>query len=218
MFLKQLQVGHMAVFAYLIGDPDSGDCLIVDPGAYVDGIIAEARNNNLTIRYIVNTHGHADHIAGNAEMKEKTGAQIVIHEDDAIMMTSHPFIMMRLLGARPSPPADITVRDDDTIQLGTVTLRVIHTPGHSPGSMSLYMPGYILTGDTLFAGSVGSTNLIGGSWKKMYTSITDKLLALPNDTIVLPGHRTGKALTSTIGHEKTNNPFLRQQLSTHAED
>ena len=199
----------MMVFAYVIGDTESGECLVVDPGAHVDTLIAEAERNNLTIKYIVNTHGHVDHIAGNAELKEKTGARIIIHENDVEMMTSHPAIVMRIFRAKPSPPADIIVRDGDSIELGTVKLKVIHTPGHSLGSISLYMSGYVITGDTLFVGGFGTTRLPGGSPEMLHSSITDRLFTLPDDTIVLPGHKTGTALTSTIKHEKAYNPFPR---------
>lgn len=197
----------MMVFAYIIGDRERGECLVVDPGANVDGLIAEAERNKLTIKYIVNTHGHVDHIAGNAELKEQTGAQIIIHENDAHMMASHPFIIMRIFKAKPSPPADIVVRNGDSIELGSVKLNVIHTPGHSLGSISLYMPGYVLTGDTLFVGGFGATDLPGGSWEMLHSSITKRIFTLPEDTIVLPGHKTGPALTSTIKHEKIHNPL-----------
>ncbi|MBN2515156.1 MAG: MBL fold metallo-hydrolase [Deltaproteobacteria bacterium] len=210
MFLKQLQVGHMAVFAYIIGDTESGDGIVVDPGADIDAILWEAQNNGINIKYIINTHGHVDHIAGNAELKEKTGAKIIIHESDADMMVSHPFIIMRMFRAKPSPPADVRVNDGDTIELGTMKLEVIHTPGHSPGSMSLYTQGYVLTGDTLLVESVGSTNLIGSSREALYSSIREKLLTLPDDTVVLPGHNIGGGLTSTIEHEKVCNPFLQR--------
>jgi hydroxyacylglutathione hydrolase len=209
MFLKQLQVGHMAVFAYIIGDPESGEGVVVDPGANIDGILSEARNNQINIKYIINTHGHVDHIAGNAELKEKTGAKIIIHEGDADMMVSHPFIIMRMFRAKPSPPADVRVNDGDTIELGAMQFGVIHTPGHSPGSMSLYTQGYVLTGDTLLVESVGSTNLIGSSREALYLSIREKLLTLPDDTVVLPGHNIGGGLTSTIEREKARNPFLQ---------
>jgi hydroxyacylglutathione hydrolase len=209
IFLKQLQVGHMAVFAYIIGDTESGEGVVVDPGANIDEILSEARNNQVNIKYIINTHGHVDHIAGNAELKEKTGAKIIIHEGDADMMVSHPFIIMRMFRAKPSPPADMRVNDGDTIKLGTMKLEVIHTPGHSPGSMSLYTQGYVLTGDTLLVESVGSTNLIGSSREALYLSIREKLLTLPDDTVVLPGHNIGGGLTSTIEREKARNPFLQ---------
>lgn len=211
MFLKQLQVGHMAVFAYIIGDIESGEGIVVDPGADIDGILSEARNNRVNIKYIINTHGHVDHIAGNAELKEKTGAKIIIHEGDADMMVSHPYIIMRMFRAKPSPPADVRVNDGDTIELGTIKLEVIHTPGHSPGSMSLYtQEGYVLTGDTLLVESVGSTNLIGSSREALYLSIREKLLILPDDTVILPGHNIGRSSTSTIEHEKAHNPFLQR--------
>jgi len=209
MFLKQLQVGHMSVFAYIMGDKESGEGLVVDPAAETDRIISEAEDNNIKIKYIVNTHGHVDHIAGNADMKDKTGAEIIIHEDDAYMLTSTPPLIFRMFRAKPSPPPDITVKDGDTITVGKVNLRVIHTPGHSPGGIALYTKGYVLTGDTLFVKGVGRTDLPGGSWETMLLSIKEKLLILPDETVVMPGHNYGKAPTSTIGNEKKNNPYLR---------
>jgi len=208
MFLKQIQVGNMAVFAYIVGDTESGEGLVVDPAANTDEIISVANESNIKIKYIVNTHGHVDHIGGNADMKEKTGAEIIIHKDDAQTIVSVPPMMLRMFHAKASPPADITVKNGDTITVGNVELKVLHTPGHSPGGISLYMPGYVITGDTLFVESVGRTDLPGGSWDVMYNSIKEKLLTLPDDTIVLPGHNYGRTPTSTIGNEKKNNPFF----------
>lgn len=209
MFLKQMQVGHMAVFAYLLGDPATGEALVIDPAANIDGIIAQADQNKFKIQYIVNTHGHVDHIAGNLDMKNKTGAKIIIHESDAEMLTSTPAMILKMFGAKQSPTADRTVRDGDIISVGGISLKVLHTPGHSPGSMSLYTEGYVFTGDTLFVGGVGRTDLPGGSSQVMARSIQQKLCTLPDDTKVLPGHNYGGAPTSTIGREKTSNPFLR---------
>jgi len=209
MFLKQMQVGHMAVFAYLVCDPESGEGLVIDPAANVEGIISTARKNNISIKYIVNTHGHVDHIAGNKEMKNKTGAQIVIHEDDADMLVSTPAMIFRMFGAQQSPPADFTVRDGEHISAGKISLKVIHTPGHSPGGIALYVPGYVFTGDTLFVEAVGRTDLPGGSWQVMLRSIKDRLCSLPDETEVMPGHNYGRMPTSTIGHEKKYNPFLK---------
>lgn len=209
MFLKQLQVGHMAILAYIVGDEESGEGLVIDPAANVDGLISEARKNDISIKYIVNTHGHVDHISGNQEMKKKTGAEIVIHEADAEMLVSTPPMVLRMFGAKPSPPADITVKDGDRINVGKVSLKVLHTPGHTPGGISLYMDGYVFTGDTLFVGGVGRTDLPGGSWTVMSRSIREKLLVLPDETVVLPGHHYGSSPRSTIGQEKKTNAFLR---------
>lgn len=209
MYLEQVQVSAMAVFAYIVGDPDTGEALVIDPAANVDGLIRIARSRKLTIKTIVNTHGHVDHISGNRDMKESTNAQIVVHEADADMLVSTPALYLRMFGAKASPPADITVREGDTIAAGRVAFQVIATPGHSPGSMCLYGEGLVFTGDTLFVGAVGRTDLPGGSWNTMARSLREKLAILPDDTKVLPGHNYGPAPTSTIGYEKRYNPYLK---------
>lgn len=209
MYLRQLQVGFMAVFAYIVGDKTSKAGLVIDPAAETDRIIAEAERNGIEIKYVVNTHGHVDHISGNADMKKKTGAKIIVHEADADMLVSTPAMILNMFRAKSSPAADITVKEGDVIRVGGVSLTVFHTPGHTPGGISLYTDGYVFTGDTLFVESVGRTDLPGASWETMAKAIREKLLTLPDDTVVLPGHNYGRMPTSTIGHEKKHNPFLR---------
>jgi len=119
--------------------------------------------------------------------------------------------MISMFNAEPSPPADITVRDGDTIFIGETSLKVIHTPGHSPGSISIYNDGIVFTGDTLFVGGVGRTDLAGGSWETLVYSIHNRLFTLPDDTIVAPGHNYGDAAKSTIGREKIYNPYVGQR-------
>ncbi len=209
MYLRQLQVGFMAVFAYIVGDKTSKAGLVIDPAAETDRIIAEAERNGIEIKYVVNTHGHVDHISGNADMKKKTGAKIIVHEADADMLVSTPAMILNMFRAKSSPAADITVKEGDVIRVGSINLTVFHTPGHTPGGISLYTDGYVFTGDTLFVESVGRTDLPGASWETMAKAIREKLLTLPDDTVVLPGHNYGRMPTSTIGHEKKHNPFLR---------
>ena len=208
MILRQMQVGSMAVFAYLLGDEANGEGLVIDPAAQGEAIIEEAKQHKIAIRYIVNTHGHVDHISGNAHMKELTGAKIAIHEDDADMLVSTPPAILKMFGAQPSPPADIMLKDGDTLSVGSITLTIMHTPGHSPGGICLYMPGYVFTGDTLFVEGVGRTDLPGGSWAVMHKSIEERILRLPGDTVILPGHNYGRRPTSTVAHEKEHNPFF----------
>jgi glyoxylase-like metal-dependent hydrolase (beta-lactamase superfamily II) len=141
-------------------------------------------------------------------MKELTNAEIIIHEKESNALIQQSSSMMQMFHAEPSPPADITVRDGDTITIGETSLRVIHTPGHSPGCICLYHNGMVFTGDTLFVGGVGRTDLGGGSLQQLVSSIREKLFVLPNETVVAPGHNYGDAPKSTIGREKVNNPYV----------
>jgi hydroxyacylglutathione hydrolase len=210
MIVKQYEVGNFAVFCYLIGDEETKEGLLIDPADDADRLISEAKSQGLNkIKYIVNTHSHVDHIMGNAEMVKKTGAKIVIHEEDAMFLTRTPSDLLEMFRAKPSPPPDMTVKEGDMIQVGKAGLKVIHTPGHSPGGMSLYMDGMVFTGDSLFVGSVGRTDFPGSSWEELETSIRKKLYVLSGDTIVYPGHNYGPRPSSTIQYEKRNNPFVR---------
>jgi hydroxyacylglutathione hydrolase len=210
MVFKQYEVGNFAVFCYLIGDEEIKEGLFIDPADDVDRLIADAKSQGVNkIKYIINTHSHVDHTMGNAEMVKKTGAKIIIHEEDAPFLTRTPSDLLMMFRAKPSPPADIQVKEGDIIQVGKVSLKVIHTPGHSPGGMSLYINKKVFTGDSLFVGSVGRTDFPGSSWEVLESSIRNKLYVLPGDTIVYPGHNYGPSPSSTILQEKRHNPFIR---------
>jgi glyoxylase-like metal-dependent hydrolase (beta-lactamase superfamily II) len=210
MIVKQYEVGNFAVFCYLIGDEESQEGLFIDPADDTTRLLAEAKSHGLDkIKYIINTHSHVDHIMGNAEMAKKTGAKIIIHEEDATALVRTPSDLLEMFSATTSPPADIIVKDGDVIQVGNVGLKVIHTPGHSAGGMSLYLDGRVFTGDTLFVGSVGRTDFPGSSWDTLEASIRKKLYVLPGETVVLPGHNYGSTPTSTIQYERRHNPFVR---------
>jgi glyoxylase-like metal-dependent hydrolase (beta-lactamase superfamily II) len=210
MIVKQYEVGNFAVFSYLIGDEESKECLFIDPADDVSKLISEAKSRGLnSIKYIVNTHSHVDHIMGNTEMVKKTGAKIIIHEEEAPYLVRTPSELLIMFRAKPSPPADILVKEGDVIQVGKAGLKVIHTPGHSPGGISLYLDGMVFTGDSLFVGSVGRTDFPGCSWEDLETSIRKKLYVLPGETIVFPGHNYGPTPTSTIQYEKRHNSFVR---------
>jgi glyoxylase-like metal-dependent hydrolase (beta-lactamase superfamily II) len=210
MLVKQYEVGNFAVFCYLIGDEESQEGLFIDPADDANTLLAEAKSYGLNkIKYIVNTHSHIDHIMGNAEMTKKTGAKIVIHEEDAAALVRTPPYMLEMFRAAASPPADSVVKEGDVIQVGNVKLKVIHTPGHSAGGICLYLDGMVFTGDTLFVGSVGRTDFPGSSWEVLEASIRQKLYVLPGETVVFPGHNYGSAPTTTIQYERRHNPFVR---------
>ncbi len=207
MYLKQLEVGNFSVFAYLLAGENGGDGLVIDPAGDVDQIVALAKKDDIRIQFIVNTHAHVDHVMGNEAMKNKTGAQIIIHEEDAPLLTRTSRSMFSMFGGQPSPPADRTVKDGDLIQVGQHSLMVLHTPGHSPGGISLLEQGMVFTGDSLFAGSIGRTDLPGGDLMTLIRSIKTNLMTLPDDTQVF----CGRGPATTIGEERKENPFLNAE-------
>ena len=201
----------MANFCYLVGDETLKTCALIDPAFETDRIIAEAGDLGYRVTHIINTHGHSDHTAGNGAIKAATGAKLLIHELDANRLGKvvHK-TFSRILGGKGSPAPDVLLNDNDLIQIGDDTnLRVIHTPGHTPGSMCLYSDGHIFTGDTLFVGAVGRTDLPGGSSTQLLASVREKIYTLPGSTIVWPGHDYGPYPSSTIEQEKHTNPFTR---------
>jgi len=204
--IEIIPVGMLDANCYILSDSESRQGIIVDPGDEADKITAKVEAAGLKIKYIINTHGHYDHIGANLELKERFGAEILVHEADAPMLQNpranlsflKPFI--KDIEIKP----DRLLKDGDVVSAGAVRLEVLHTPGHSQGSICLLGDGYILTGDTLFEGSIGRTDLPGGSYESIISSINNKLKSLPDEIKVYPGH--GPA--STIGKEKANNPYL----------
>ena len=208
MRVKQMMVGMMGVCCYIVACDKTGEAVIIDPGGNEDEILSACQQENLKVKYIVNTHGHPDHVCGNRQLKEATGAEIVMHSADADFFSqSSVEQFFSQLGLPASPPVDKRVEDGDTLTFGNETLKVILTPGHTPGGICLYSHPNLFTGDTLFAGGVGRTDFPGGNTQQMMTSIKERLLSLPPDTIVWPGHGYGGD-RSTIGQEKTGNPFI----------
>lgn len=209
MLVKQLIVGNMGVCCYIIGCEKSKKGAIVDPGGDENLILAEVKNMGLEIEYIIATHGHPDHVCGNRAIKEATNGAIIMHEADvAFFERTETQNYFSMLGMEASPPTEIKVKDGGIIELGEEKIQVIHTPGHTPGGMCLYCAPDLLTGDTLFVGGLGRTDFPGGSYSELIDSINNKLLDLPEDTVVWPGHGYGGS-KSTIGEEKRSNPYLR---------
>lgn len=209
MIIEQLQVGKFAVFAYIVGCKNTGEGIVIDAADEVNRILKTSRDLGIErIKYLVNTHGHSDHCGGNRQLQELTGARIVAHQDDAERMANPPLFILAMFGCEASPPVDETVAEGDEVLFGEQRLQVIHTPGHTPGGICLYTPGYVFTGDTLFVGGIGRTDLPGGSMQVLLRSIRTRLLTLPEETVVLPGHNYGIRPQSTIGAEKRSNPFI----------
>jgi len=207
IYLKQLELGPMQNFVYLIGDPVTRDCVVVDPAWEIDTIVDTAGADGFTIRGALVTHTHQDHVGGSLESWGMPGripgveelltrmpAKIYVHK------TEREFL--RGLGSELQ-----AVDNHDTLQVGRLTVRFLHTPGHTPGSQCFLVDGRLVSGDTLFIGSCGRTDLPGSNPTEMYYSLTQRLGALPDETVLLPGHNYGGA-SSSIGREKRQNPFL----------
>ncbi|ABZ84403.1 metallo-beta-lactamase family protein, putative [Heliomicrobium modesticaldum Ice1] len=208
MNIRRWEAGMLAANCYLVQCPETGEAALIDPGGDGEMLLRRAEEAKAKIVAIINTHGHSDHIAANGDIKKATGATILCHEAEAASIISPGKNLSLYIGASiTSPPADRLLKDGDVLTIGrTVRLEVLHTPGHTVGGICLRGQGVVFTGDTLFHGSIGRTDLPGGSYNQILHSIREKLLALPDDTVVYPGHGP----ESTIGFERVNNPFLTE--------
>ena len=205
---EQLTVGPLDVNCYILWDEDTKEAMIVDPGAEPDRILDEVAKHGAKVKMIVNTHAHIDHIGANREVKAALSCDLLMHQADVFLTEdSCGASIAQLIGASASPGPDRVIADGDILLLGETRIEVIETPGHTPGSVCLLCEGKLFTGDTLFAGGLGRTDLPGGSDERLMKSIKERLLTLPDETVVLPGHAYGPR-ESTIGKEKATNPFL----------
>jgi glyoxylase-like metal-dependent hydrolase (beta-lactamase superfamily II) len=201
-------VGKLFTNCYIVACPETKEAIIIDPGfesvSEAEKVFKFIEEKALKPKFVVNTHGHPDHICGNGLVKGKFQTPILIHEKDAFMLGRLGRVIAKFAGfENSSPSADALLKDGDIISFGKITLKVMHTPGHSPGSISLVGKKEVFTGDTLFAGSIGRTDIPRGSVLDIKESLR-KLACLPDDFKVYPGHGP----TTTIGEEKRSNPFL----------
>ena len=205
MKVHAFTVGPLQSNSYLLADEVTREAALFDPGMESEPVADVLARERLTVTAIINTHGHFDHVFGNAWFKAKTGAPLLMHRADLDLVKRLEEQSLYFgFRATPSPPPDRFLEEGDEVRVGGIRLRVLHTPGHSPGGICLVTDGTAFVGDTLFAGSIGRTDLPGGSAETLLTSIREKLLTLPDDTVIYPGH--GPA--TTIGHERRHNPFL----------
>jgi glyoxylase-like metal-dependent hydrolase (beta-lactamase superfamily II) len=209
MIHEILPVGPLQCNCSVIGDETSYEAMVIDPGDEIDDVLALVRKHNLTVKQIVITHAHIDHVGGAMKLRQATGAPILLNQND--------YALLKMLDVQaawigmPNPgkvEIDQNLESGDSVSAGSLTASVLHTPGHTEGSICLYFAPEkkLIAGDTLFAGSIGRTDLPGGSYKKIISSLQERVLALPDETVVVPGHGP----LTTIGDERQSNPFLQK--------
>jgi hydroxyacylglutathione hydrolase len=208
MIIKMLAVGPFAANCYIVGSSETKEGMIIDPGAEAETILKTVQQTGLSISIIVITHAHIDHVGALREVQEKTNARFAIHEAEKGLVLSTPMRMLTSLGISPvkSPPSpDRLLKDGDRIDMGDLHFEVLHTPGHSSGGICLSGHGVVFSGDTLFNSGIGRTDFPGMSHERLMKSIREKLMVLPDETVVYPGHGP----PTTIGDERRGNPFLQ---------
>ena len=205
MIIKCLPVGPIMANCFILGCEETLRAAVIDPGDEADRILTSLAESQLTLEYIINTHGHFDHVGANKRLKDASQAPILIHALDAPMLNQLAASASAWgLTIENSPSPDRTIDEGDSVSVGNITLTVIHTPGHTPGGVSLKTPGHVFVGDTLFSGSIGRTDFPGGSFETLRASIQEKLFALDDDVQVYTGHGP----QTTIGQERRYNPFV----------
>ncbi len=209
MLIKQLELGADKVFCYIIACKESGEAVVIDPCGETEKILAVIQAFQLKPLFIINTHCHPDHTCSNEAVRDATGAAIVRHGADELLLhdpAAREYFARQ--GFPPSPPADMIVHDGDRLEFGTCTLTIIHTPGHSPGSICIHAGNNLFTGDSLFVGAAGRVDVPGGDFTTLLASLAAKVAVLPDATKIWPGHDYGDTKTSTVEREKRNNPYL----------
>jgi glyoxylase-like metal-dependent hydrolase (beta-lactamase superfamily II) len=191
---------------FIVGCEVTRQAAVIDPGGDADKILLALAKDKLTLKAIINTHGHFDHVSANKALKKASGADLMIHPEDAPMLAQlAKGAAMWGMRSEDSPEPDRLLQDGDTVTVGQIQFKVLHTPGHTPGGISLHADKAVFVGDTLFAGSIGRTDFPGGDFDTLIRSIHTKLFTLPDDTAVYTGHMEA----TTIGKEKKYNPFCR---------
>ena len=200
-----MEVGPLVVNAYIVEEPSSKKAVVVDPGDDGDALLGELRDRGLSVEKILLTHGHFDHVGAVRLLREKTGAAVHLHGDDAgRMATARRQGLLFGLSVDDPPPPDVIVADGDRIAFEGREFLVLHTPGHTPGCVSFLIGKMAFVGDLIFAGSIGRTDLPGGSHERLLASVREKIFVLPDDTVLFPGHGP----STTVGEEKRSNPFF----------
>ena len=209
MIHEILPVGPLQCNCSIIGDESSREAMVIDPGDDIADILAIIQRQNLKVKQIVITHAHIDHVGGAMKLRAATGAPILLNQNDAALLKMLD-VQAAWIGMRSPGNVDIdhSIGELDKVQAGSLVAQVMHTPGHTEGSVCLYFPAQqkLIAGDTLFAGSIGRTDLPGGSFEKIISSLHEKVLSLPDETVVIPGHGP----VTTIGEERESNPFLQK--------
>lgn len=207
VIIKKLVVGSLSANCYIVGSPATGEGMVIDPGGNAELILPAIADTGLDIRVIVLTHGHSDHIAALRDIQDRTGAEVAIHSADAPFLDGRGALSMMFGISYKTPgPPDRLLHEGDIIGMGGLHFRVLHTPGHTPGSICLLLENRIFTGDTLFYRGIGTTLMPGSSRRQLIESIQKKLMVLPDATAVSPGH----GRDTTIGAERQNNPYLHE--------